>query len=744
MNGIKIGKDMVGITFSYPYTVFVTDDLWDELGLKEDIVQMHFGDRMIVAKTKLLNEFDFKKDVHGIFYAIFHNFTMIPPELRGVIKSHISGRTLLTDTPEQLGSFIDKIYQFLKQNFWDDKKILIGCGFFEIFLKGTRELGSMVNTPLFQIDKPTFDTLIKGNYQSPDKISKYKGKIVTPEKVYFCSERHLLSDIWKDKAIEEIKEQEIFIPGGDYLIPSPITIHGPLIYHHPSNGEEEIVYKINKPESVEFLASALGSIKPTLKMDILYKILEGLAKEYGFNIEQVPDRVRLEKGNELLFFTPFESEILFQPTHILDERKGIVTSLVQKFLRKAEKLTGKKFEFSEPIYYELMPEVRSRKWVLDTCVIYLHENVKSILNFIIPGPFFYQSSFIVPEAVLYEINRKKDEKPSLCTKGINNLELLKILADTGFIELDFPKSEFTFLSSQGQIMKESSENIKFRLPSAVIDFIILRHVDEEITFITKDKVLEKLAGIMGKKVLNVENYIVPEYQDIEIYELCRKEFKEIVYQKIDSQKRVTFNDLVGSIEDFLKVTEAGEEFTDKNKEKKRRDEETKRRRRAKNIVNKIARGGDIIKVPMEDGLMWKKSSIKEVVLDSDVVEEIQLYLKKENGNFYFTPDFLEKVRKKSGLAKDVMPTLEVALPKTLITYAYRNKKNRIIKGIEIIKAVKNAMFKWVEIPQIAELSEGLLKESLFRLCEEGNRILISKNEEIGRIARLRDIRCIKV
>jgi len=738
MNEIKSRKDMIGVTFGYPYIVFVSNKVQNQLGLKdEDIVQIHFRDRRIVAKAKTLRKFDLRKDIHAIFYAIFHNFAKMPDELRKMIENHISDEILLTDTPEKLKSFIDKIYWFLKKNFWNNKEILIGCGFFEIFLRGERKLKDIVNTPLFQIDKPTFDNLIKRNYPSPEKIAKFKGKIVTPEKVYFCSGRHLLPNIWKEKAIEEIKNQEIFMSEGDYLIPSPVTVHGPLIYDPYLKKDEEIVYRI-KPESVKFLASAIGSIKPIVKIDILYKILKELGEEYGFKIEQVSDRLRLKKENELLFFTPFQDEILFQPTHILDERKGVIVSLIRKFLSRAEKLTGKKFKLSEPIYYELIPEVQSPKWILDTCVVCLHENVKSILDFVIPNPFFYQSSFIVPEAVLYEINRKKEEKPSLCVKGINNLELLKILADEEFFELTFPKSEPIFLTSQGQVIRESRENIKSRLPSALVDFIILRHVDDKSTFVTKDKVLEILACMMGKKVLNAEDYIAPNYQGIEIYERHREEFKKLIYQRIDSQERTTLNDLAGAVEEFLKKEETREE------EHKEKRENGEREKKAERIVNRMVREGDLIEIPVKDGLTWKKSSIKEVVLDYGMVEEIPLYLKKENGDLYFKSDFLEKVRERSGLAKDVIPTLEITLPKALITYAYHINKNKIIEGIEILRKVKNARFKWIEIPQIMELSESLLKEILFRTCEEGNRILISKDKEIQRIARLRDIKCVKV
>jgi len=488
----------------------------------------------------------------------------------------------------------------------------------------------------------------------------------------------------------------------------------------------------------KFSKLTLGSIKPIVKIDVLYKILKELGKECGFKIEQTPDRLRLKNGNELLFFTPSRDEILFQCTHILDERKGVIVSLIRKFLSRAEKLTAKKFEFSEPVYYELMPELQSPEWVLDTCVVCLYENVKSILDFVIPNPFFYQSSFIIPEAVLYEINRKKEEKPSLCVKGINNLELLKILANEEFFELTFPKSEPIFLTSQGQVIRESRENIKSRLPSALVDFIILRHVDEKSTFVTKDKALEILAGIMGKRALNAEDYIAPNYQDIEIYERHREEFKERIYQRIDSQEKTTLDDLVGTVEEFLKKRETREE----EYIEKRGDGE--RKKKAERIINRMVREGYLIEIPVKDGLTWEKSSIQEVVLDYDMVEEIPLYLKKENGDLYFKSNFLEKVRERSGLAKDVIPTLEVTLPKALITYAYHTYKNKIIEGIEILRKVKNARFEWIEIAQIMELSESLLKEILFRVCEEGNRILISKDKEIRRIARLRDIKCVKL
>lgn len=736
MNEIKIDKDKIGITFGYPYIVFISDKMWGQLGLKdEDIVQMNFGGEIVVAKAKNLGEFDYRKDIHALFYAIFHNFGKIPDELEKVIEDHISGEALLIHTPDQLCDFVDKIQGFLNENFWDDKEILVGCGFFEIFLKGGRELENIVNTPLFQIDKPTFDILMKRHYPSPDKISKYRGKVITPEKVYFCSTEQLLSGVWKDKAIEEIKNQEIFT-AGDYMIPSPVTVHGPLVYDADLNDEEEMVYRI-KPESVELLASSVGSIRPTVTLDVLHKILAKLAKESGFEIEKASDGVKLIKGNELFFFTPVQDEILFQPTHIPAERRDFVTSLIEQFIQEAQKQIGKNLEFSQPIYYELEPEMQSNKWILDTCVVCLHENVESILDLVIPIPFFYRSSFIIPEAVLYEVNRKKEEKQLLCEKGVNNLELLKILADLGFFELAFPKSEAIFLSSGGQIIREVGESIRSRLPSALVDFIVLRHVDDKSTFVTKDRELEKLAGTMGKRVLNAEDYIPAYYKDIQIYERYRDEFKKAIYGKIDSGKRTTLNDLVEAAEEFLRARETKEEgYTGR-----KRSQEI--RKIANRIINKMVKVGELIEVTTKDGLSWEKSSIKQVLLDWAMLEKIQPYLRKDRGYFYFSPNLLEKVRKRGGLAKDVIPTLEVAIPKAFITYAFSHNNSEIIEGVEILKKVKNGRFKWIDTPQVSELSQDLLRETAFKLCEEDHRILISTDDRILRVARLRDIRCVK-
>lgn len=733
---VRINKNDVGVTFGNPYIVFISKDILRKIGIKkEDIVKLEFkGNRYIISKAKEITEFfnkEYIKDVHALFYAICYNFDDIPNELKEVVKEYIDkDSSLLIDKPEQLDSYLSKLRNFLNEKFWKGKKIIIGCGFFELFLKGKRDIENLIKTPLFQIDKPTFSSLIKGKYEIPISISKYDGKVISPTKVYFCSEDTLPTGIYKKDVIESIKNIEIFMPEGDYIIPSIFTVHGPLLIRPKSKSLENIVYKI-KPKSVELVAFWFSAIKPGVNPVILYEIVKKMEKKYKFKTYQEDNMIIIEKGIAKIFFTylPNKDKVIIQFSHFLEEERKKIISLIKKeIIPKIEAKIDRKLTFEEPIHYEMRYELQGSKWVLDTNVIYL-EDLESILDFFIPNPILYNKTIVVPECVLYEINRKKDEKLSLHQKGIDNLSLLSVLSDWNFIKLEFPKSDQIFLACE----KESIVNVegvsKIKTSSAIIDSIILRHVDDQSTLVTRDQSLGVIALCTGKKAINpdafIYDYNIEKYKKEVILEL-----KKEIYQEVKS-KELTYKDLINFVQRLLK--EKGI-FVENPKERKEE---------AEKFVKKMIKNGELIEIVSDDRVIYKKSEKRKVVFYFDLIQSIKKYIIKKKKEYYFKLDFLQKMRKRLGLSIDTLPKLEIILPKSLLLYAYQRNK-RLYENIKILKNIKNSTLKWREIFNVIQPTKKLVEEELFKVCEEENCWLLTTKKEVEEIAKLRDIKEVEV
>jgi hypothetical protein len=135
---------------------------------------------------------------------------------------------------------------------------------------------------------------------------------------------------------------------------------------------------------------------------------------------------------------------------------------------------------------------------------------------------------------------------------------------------------------------------------------------------------------------------------------------------------------------------------------------------------------------------------REAVIDYGVIREMNRYTESLHNALYFKANFLKKVGQECKLPHSTLSKLSIFLPRIMITYAYRKNDKELIKGLGILKRLKNANFQWVDTEEIPEISEASVKELLFRLREQKSRILISADKYTQEIASLRDIRTAKI
>ncbi|KXA89592.1 hypothetical protein AKJ62_02795 [candidate division MSBL1 archaeon SCGC-AAA259D14] len=152
--------------FSDPYGVYLPEDRLQELDLKSgNPVELTFDvdgeEKTILAKVDFRENFNMQKETHALFYGIAQTIHDLPSE--GFEKSFgkFKGEKLYEieiDTYGKLNDYLELVKT--QKSRIGEEDLLIGCGFFELFLKGNREIKNLIETPLFKIDKPTFDELL--------------------------------------------------------------------------------------------------------------------------------------------------------------------------------------------------------------------------------------------------------------------------------------------------------------------------------------------------------------------------------------------------------------------------------------------------------------------------------------------------------------------------------------------------------------------------------------------------------
>lgn len=734
------GEYNVGVAYSDPYGVYLPSRYFDELGLNAGdpiklVFQVKGEEKEIVAKAQEQDVFNdpesaihpfLKKELHALFYGVARIIDELPEEFEDAFGRFQGEQPneIEIDELEELADYLEELTANVVR--FDEDQIIVGCGFFELFLKDVRatEHEQTVKTPLFQIDKPTFKELLNLQLPQLTHLEPYDKEIGRPEPVYFCTEYFEATDKQKKHLSEKIAEQELFHKTGDYILPHHyITAHGPLPTDHL--GEQPDVIEIT-PEAIEFTAAQFGQIHPVdddaeLDFDQIAPVLKNLFDQETTTtqISREHDRIAFHIDNIRLTFYILEDQLHYSYLHIIDQdtidaiEEALTTlpdHLQNELSIQAVKLpTGTK---------ELVGNVDRETWVLDTSALY-HEipgrGPSSLMHFLLPNTNLYGKRIKVPWQVLAEINRHKDEGTALQTaseQGVENLRILRLLQNYEFLELDI-----------GEVPGDLDTSIMPETGATDLAILAATREADDAVLLTRDELLINLCKVSETPVEHIEFLTTLQPEEDE-----RDLFEEVEQELLEPQKR---DKLVDRIGDRLRMKAETRDFPSHPTEEGFNEN-------ARDMLDNWLNERFVITYPVKGTFYVAQSTVVDVVPSFNLLKEIPKYIESEDGK-YLNRTFIEAMQRAARLSSNVFPWVHFHIPEEFVHTAMEETAKRDEDGILItlyqLEQLENADYS--SLPLITEEDNPNLEKIAVRAAKESeSRLICLEDEAVTRLARL--------
>lgn len=363
--------------------------------------------------------------------------------------------------------------------------------------------------------------------------------------------------------------------------------------------------------------------------------------------------------------------------------------------------------------------------VLDTNILYNNrrdESGESLLGLFLDNLRLYKTRFVLPWTVLYELNKHKDRGgpgPQVQDQGIDNLQLLKQLAERGFVRFD---------------TQDLPDQIESRITeSDVADMNVVQcAADEDAVLLTGDERLREVAEPFGIKTMPMGDFIeITPSVDVE------EDVREEVLPKIKGDIK-TEDEVVGAIEEAIEdADKPTERLVEEDTEPSQFFERMQNDREVIPVVDGASDGE-------ETRLVYERADIVEVVVTPSAVSVICNQLEKHDGDKYLPEPFLQEISI-PGVQSSHLPYLHFHVPLSSVIgpqSASLRGLSRTAREFYKLKHIENASYSSAEISD-ATTREEHIHDAVLLARQRDIPLLYAEDDYLEKVSGLLGVRTVE-
>jgi rRNA-processing protein FCF1 len=696
-------------SFSNPHTIFLSEEKRDELntavGTPVSIVFEEYEDP-VVAKVADPEDISTEEELYSLIYTLHYTLDEIDDLHAGLFSDFNSTEyeeahniTSSIKNVEGFRSYINKIHHLLEYRL-PDSDIVIGSGFVDLVIKSNGNDYTNVSTPYADQSITTVRRSIKQNLPAIEEIVQYEGTISTPGELHFCSYGIRTTSKQEKELKKTILQDKYMQTGVNYEYSNgSVSVHGPL----PKDKPEDLEVFIATEDNVQFTHERRYVLKilsdDKISLENLYTyFIEELDTKFDFNIEfnQEEEVISLSWGfDNRIYFVKIDDGIRTSIRHTSEETADELEQLIFDCLDDVRDRFDVEIEIKS-VPQTPLEESLSDTWVLDTNSLYRQkygEDYTSIVSFILKSRLIFGKHVIVPWNVVCEINRHKDKGSSstqnASRQGVDNLQMLRLLDKTGFLELTVEDIPETIDNSIDQTAGAS-------------DLAILNSVPEDGTLITSDKMLSKIAMSMGVHTQNIKEINKSEQKD-----------EKSNWNKIDKKL---------SNKGPLKKQKIIESLEDTNEQESSKNEKSPE----KQISSKLNENA-VVRTIISDEPHIAKAQVKKVTPTTSLINNLVNNIVELEGDCYLNDHALNKIRRSvGGISSNNRPKLVFVIP---VQYVYRYSEMNQIESLEKLQNLANSEFRTNNNNNVETYADSTIENAVIKTSNEQESVILCNPDE---------------
>lgn len=739
----SVDSDKIWPIFSQPYTIYADEDFVNSRFLKyDDPVQIinnsNGGSRDEITSLRRLGDLDAENEIRGFFYAtrtVFDKLSGITDDRLSRYKGN-EGDDLAIHTPENLESYLKEIDQILRVK-RSKCRVFVGIGLLHRLKVGKSGERMKTNNPFYMASENTIVQSLDGVHFIDD-IRRIEAEPITPDAMNYVHH----SDI-SQRVREQIKQQiltrqyigsgdfEIHPQGGGTLGPS-VSIDSGSVFEF-TKGNVDLYQR--KRQKMEFSGSIDGDV---IERALHGKKIQFTTRKNNTHNEKISVRstttnhafieiydysinLRWDE-NELTWRYPNPFASLLHPVSMLLEQDSNIEIL-------------SKTEISN------IGPINKNNWVFDTNALYheIDENIgSSILRTVLANNNIAESRVHIPWIVLYEINKHKDNggpNTPIQQNGVENLRLLKILSEYGFISLE---------------VEEYTDDIPAQIrQSSVADLYLSNYAQEkDAVVVTGDRRLRKLNQIADVEAVNLYAYAnVESIPDLET------EVQDSVLNQIGTSLTHR-SEIIDQLEEEIEQT-ATSEMEHHRAAPSRQVNQDELPEDAAEYLEQWVSNNKLIAYPVfkdedtdessDDGaeLAYEQTRVQDVVPTMAVVSALCDQIKGYGGDTYLSEEVLDKISKTLNYQGNGKPTIHFHFPiASVISFQSTTTGRLSHEGQRLYKLKKltNSIYTTEELS--AADRDDAIHDSVLLAKERDCTLLCTDDEEY--LQRIGDLLGVKV
>lgn len=712
-----IEPDRVWPVFSDPYAVYVSDSYVEENDLSTDDPVYIAGGTEETTQQEIVGlspvgELDLEKERRGLFYATREVLDELSRGPVVSLKKYLDDESqdLEIHEAEQLSNYLNEVDQILRSRV-SNCDIFVGISIldriqYENWLDGQ---DGLVNTnPFFFSGRNTIISSLEGP-KFVNELIPTESEPQTPEAIdYICSGQ--MSNGTKSRLQDQILSRKYTLAESDEIYPSARYTDGP----YPSVDSEQplkitednVNFYTNKERHVRYS----GDIDPVNVSSIFDdRRIRFKPSDTVGPIDQGPSEKQLSAHSwgrgTIIFISNFSLNIRFEEDRIIWSYPEPFESLVDPLIEILVKSSSIKIVSQSN---KNRGRLDRDNWVFDTNAIYheIDQGVgSSILRTVLADTNIAESTVHIPWIVSYEINKHKDiggpNKP-IQENGVDNLELLDVLDENGFIDLSIEM--YT-----GEALSDITE-------SSIADLYLSKFARErDAVVVTGDRRLQRLNQLAG-----IETADIYSYADVDSIPDLEDEVKEEVLNNVGTTLS-QHSDIIEELESRIE-NHGATERTYYQALPKRRIDEKRVPQTAKEYLRKWVKNDDIIPYPAtketdsdssdiaDDGkeddidtervLAYEHTQVHDLVPTIEVVSDLCESIVDVDGEKYLPKSELSNIAKQLGYGGRGEPTIHFHFPIALvISFQSRTTGQLSREGQELyqLKQLQNAKYTTEEL-----------------------------------------------
>lgn len=642
----------IAISYSNPYSIFASEEIKDSLDLSEnDLAKIEITNEDYERETKIstcknISEINVDREFRAQVYAIEGTSESLPEtaveKLSRFIREDNSQLEIYSES--DFSEFLDLVRQDIEYKI-DEADLVVGADLLSSSISPEEsDVIRLSETPILE---EVFGELYGENDIKVIDIRSLDedDDIIRPDEVYFVKIRPSSRTNIKEKILSHkyFDSTHRYLYGIEYPISGPQTLD--------TSGQVIEVDENNLELTIEDLT--FGIIHGgELTSDRLRELTENLSIEADDEELQVYRTIEESTDNPtrfVFFIGSYSIQMFLHPetvSFLYPTGPDIADHFINALIENISNATDVNIELTptDTIEYDVSDLNKSNTYVFDTNAIYnnVHtEQPESILRSFFNNREFDGSNIRIPWPVLYEINKHKEKGgpgPRVQEQGIENLKLLKLLDEHGFLSVHVENIPKSIKSQVGE--------------SDIADMHILQCTQEqEAVLISGDARLREIASLSDVVVVDIQEIV--ELPDVpEISEAIQEEVLSKVGTELEKE-----DEIITAIENEIN------QYQQQQRPKSRQNIN----RNPDDYLTDWVNEGDLVPVidsekEDDDQLLYDRGNPVDVVLTPTAAGEIVDEIVEFEGNTYLNKSTLEYLTRLPGFSGPGLPSITFHVP----------------------------------------------------------------------------------